>query len=247
MANFPGLILTDAGRQLQAKAQIGQQLQFTRVGLGSGTMPADPEALTALVSEELTVSIQSFEVIGDGTSKIRAILTNDGLATGFFVREIGVFARDPDTLVETLYSYANSDTQSDFLPAGGGATVVEQIFDLITVIGTATNVTAVIDDFITIATKADIEEIRLYLVPSERLLTAGKGLTGGGDLSQDRQFAVNFSTLDAMVTVIDPEADQLALHDTSAGVTKRATLAAIAAEIGALTAAPARDYFKGQM
>lgn len=69
MANFPGLILTDAGRQLQAKAQIGQQLQFTRVGLGSGTMPADPEALTELVSEELTVSIQSFEVIGDGTSK----------------------------------------------------------------------------------------------------------------------------------------------------------------------------------
>lgn len=85
------------------------------------------------------------------------------------------------------------------------------------------------------------------LVPSERLLTAGKGLTGGGDLSQDRQFAVNVSTLDAMATVIDPAADQLALHDTSAGVTKRATLAAIAAEIGALTAAPARDYFKGQM
>jgi hypothetical protein len=170
MANFPGLILTDAGRNLQAKAQIGQQLNFTRVALGDGSMPANPESLTALVSEEKSLSIQSFEVLGDGTSKIRAILTNEGVTQGFFVREIGVFAQDPDTLEETLYSYANSGVQSDFLPAEGGATVVEQIFDLITVIGTATNVTAVIDDYITIATKADIEEIRPYILPEGGLV-----------------------------------------------------------------------------
>ncbi|MBP0047647.1 phage tail protein [Marinobacterium sp. AK62] len=171
MANFPGLILTNAGRQLQAKAQIGQQLQFTRVALGSGYEPAEPESLTALVDEKQSLSIQSFEVIGDGTSKIRAILTNEGVSTGFFVREIGVFARDPDTLEEQLYAYSNSGTQSDFLPAEGGATVVEQIFDLVTVIGNAANVTAVIDDYITLATKADIEEIRPYILPEG-------GLTG---------------------------------------------------------------------
>ncbi|MYL22536.1 DUF1566 domain-containing protein [Halomonas alkaliantarctica] len=165
MANFPGLILTDAGRNLQAKAQIGQTLQFTRVALGQGYAPPEPESLTALVDEQQSLSIQSFEVIGDGTSKIRAILTNEGLASGFFVREIGVFARDPDTLEETLYSYSNSDAQSDYLPAEGGATVVEQIFDLVTVIGNAQDVTAVIDDYITIATKADIEEIRPYILP----------------------------------------------------------------------------------
>jgi len=166
MANFPGLILTEDGQQLQAKAQIGQKLEFTRAAIGSGPPPATPEQLTALQEERLSLSLQEFEVIGDGTSRIRAILTNTGLAEGFFIREIGVFARDPDTLEEHLYSYSNSDSQSDYLPAAGGTTIVEQIFDLVTVIGNATNVTAVIDDYITIATKTDIEEIRPYLLPT---------------------------------------------------------------------------------
>lgn len=170
MANFPGLILTDAGRDILAKALTGQTLTFTRVALGDGTEPATPETLTALVNELQTISIQSFEVIGDGTSKIRAILTNVGITTGFFVREIGVFAQDPDTLQEVLYSYANSGSQSDFMPAEGGATIVEQVFDLFTVVDTATTVTAVIDDFITIATKADIEEIRPYILPTGGLV-----------------------------------------------------------------------------
>tara|TARA_Y100000588_G_scaffold387078_1_gene484057 strand:- start:19827 stop:22478 length:2652 start_codon:yes stop_codon:yes gene_type:complete len=169
MANFPGLILTSAGRNLQAKAQIGQKLEFTRVGLGDGAEPSDPEGLTALVNVKQYLSIQSFEALGDGTSKIRAILTNQGLSTGFFVREIGVYAKDPDTLNEVLYSYSNSGAQSDFLPAEGGATLVEQIFDLVTVIGSAQNVTAVIDDYITIATKADVEEIRPYILPEAGL------------------------------------------------------------------------------
>ena len=165
MANFPGLILTADGRNLQAKAQIGQPLQFLRVALGDGTDPDNPESLSTLVNERQSLSIQSFELLGDGTSKLRAIMTNQGVDVGFFVREIGVFARDPDTQQERLYSYSNSAEQSDFLPAEGGATLVEQIFDLVTVIGNAQNVTAVIDDYITIATKADIEEIRPYMLP----------------------------------------------------------------------------------
>ncbi|WP_170968136.1 phage tail protein [Halomonas sp. 15WGF] len=165
MANFPGLILTADGRNLQAKAQIGQPLQFLRVALGDGNAPDNPESLSALVNERQSLSIHSFELLGDGTSKLRAIMTNQGLEVGFFVREIGVYARDPDTQQERLYSYSNSAEQSDFLPAEGGATLVEQIFDLVTVIGSAQNVTAVIDDYITIATKADIEEIRPYMLP----------------------------------------------------------------------------------
>jgi len=166
MANFPGLILTADGRNLQAKAQIGQPLQFLRVALGDGADPDNPESLSALVNERQSLSIQSFELLGDGTSKLRAIMTNQGVEVGFFVREIGVYARDPDTQQELLYSYSNSAEQSDFLPAEGGATLVEQIFDLVTVIGSAQNVTAVIDDYITIATKADIEEIRPYILPT---------------------------------------------------------------------------------
>jgi hypothetical protein len=200
MANFPGLILTDAGRDILAKALTGQTLTFTRVALGDGTEPATPETLTGLVNELQTISIQSFEVIGDGTSKIRAILTNVGITTGFFVREIGVFAQDPDTLQEVLYSYANSGSQSDFMPAEGGATIVEQVFDLFTVVDTATTVTAVIDDFITIATKADIEEIRPYILPTGGLV--GQLLRKASNAEGDTEWFNPSEGLDVLVASI---------------------------------------------
>ncbi|WP_336268796.1 phage tail protein [Vreelandella arctica] len=166
MANFPGLVLTQAGRNLQAKAQIGAPLTFSRVALGDG-ISAAPDAMAALDNEQLSLSIQDFEVIGDGTSRMRVIMTNESLDNGFFVRELGVFAEDPDTGEEQLYSYSNAGDQPDFLPAGGGATLVENVFDLYTVVGNAQNVTAKISDYITIATKQDIDEIRPMLLPED--------------------------------------------------------------------------------
>ncbi len=164
MANFPGLVLTQAGRNLQAKAQIGAPLTFSRVALGDGTSNA-PDSMGALDNERLSLSIQEFEVVGDGTSRMRVIMTNEALENGFFVRELGVFAEDPDTGEEQLYSYSNAGDQPDFLPAGGGATLVENVFDLYTVVGNAQNVTAKINDYITIATKQDIDTIRPLLMP----------------------------------------------------------------------------------
>lgn len=161
MANFPGLILTDAGRDILAKALAGDTLTFTRVALGDAPAPETPEALTALVNEVQSVAIQSLDAIGNGTSKIRAILTNVGLETGYFAREIGVYATDPDTLDEVLYSYANAGLQPDYIPAAGGATVIEHVFDLITVVDTAADVVAVIDESIIYATKDDITGVTL--------------------------------------------------------------------------------------
>ena len=166
MANFPGLVLTAAGRNLQAKAQIGTKLTFTRVALGDGSS-TDWEAMTSLANEMQSLAIQEFEATDDGLSRMRVIMTNEGVTNGFFVRELGVFARDPDTGEEALYSYTNAGGQPDFLPAGGGATLVENVFDLYTVVGNAQNVTAVINDYITIATKQDIDVIRPMLLPDE--------------------------------------------------------------------------------
>ena len=164
MANFPGLVLTTDGRNLQTKAQIGAALKFTRIALGDGSSN-DLEAMTALDNELHSLAIQDHEAIGDGTSRLRVIMTNENVSSGFFVRELGVFAEDPDTGDEKLYSYTNAGNQPDFLPASGGATLVENVFDLYTVVGNAQNVTAVISDYITIATKQDIDKIRPQLLP----------------------------------------------------------------------------------
>lgn len=165
MANFPGLKLTDAGKLLQAKAQTGQPLSFTRVGLGDGANPESPADLTALVNEKQSLSIQNQEIPGDGTVTLRVIMTNQGLDTGFFMRELGIYAEDPDTGEELLYSYSNAGEETDFLPAAGGAVVWEGVFDIITIIGNADNVTAVIDDYITIALKSEVDALAPYVLP----------------------------------------------------------------------------------
>lgn len=165
MANFPALKMTAAGRVLQSKAQTGQLLKFTRVALGDGSLVGSADPLTAMVGERQSLSIQAQNTSGDGTSILRVIATNKGVEQGFYMREVGAFAQDPDTGTEVLYSYTNAGAECDFLPAEGGAITWEGVFDLVTVVGNAANVTAVIDDYITIALKSDVEELRPYTLP----------------------------------------------------------------------------------
>ena len=95
MAGYSGMILTKSGIELQAKAQLGGKLTITRMAVGDGLLAEGEslENLTALKNQVLTLEIQDLQVVGDGQSRIRALLTNDNLAAGFFVREVGVFAK----------------------------------------------------------------------------------------------------------------------------------------------------------
>lgn len=241
MADFPGLILTSAGRNLQAKAQIGQALQFLRVALGAGAEPADPEGLSGLVDERVSLGIQSLENIGDGTSRVRVFLTNAGLSEGFFIRELGLFARDPDTSAEHLYAYTNAANSPDFLPAEGGATVVEQTFDLITVIGQAQNVTAVIDELLTLATKEDLAGLATHgdlatRALSSRRISAGAGLTGGGDLTSDRTISLDYAGLTAVSAAgINISEDTLMIWDASASALRSVNMDVLTEKILAST------------
>jgi len=160
MADFRGTILTVKGRNLLAKAQIGTTLTFTKIKLGDGLWPsnADPTQLNDLVSPKLNLPIQEIRLVGDGTVRLRFVLTNTGLSQGFFMREIGIYAQDPD-IGEILYAVAYAGDRADFIPADG-ITKVENVVDIYTVIANAQNVTAVISDTVILATKQDIETVK---------------------------------------------------------------------------------------
>lgn len=156
MGNFSGTIQTNRGRNLHAKALTGVTLNFTRIGIGDGLWQegADPANMIALVSEKKSLPIQEMENVGDGTSKLRFVLTNSGLTEGFFIREIGIFANDPD-LGEILYAVTSAGDKADYIPAAG-VVVIENVTDIFTVVSNAPNVTAQISDTVVIATKKDI-------------------------------------------------------------------------------------------
>ena len=129
MPNWNGLVLTKKGQLLQAKVGTGVVLALTKMKLGSGVLPegASLEDLTDLVTPEQNVGIASKEVLTDQKMcKISATITNVGLSAGYYVRELGIFANDPDD-GEILYA-VTSDSAPDYLSPEGGPTAISQEF-----------------------------------------------------------------------------------------------------------------------
>ena len=191
MAQFSNLSLTTKGLALQTKAQTGVQLNFTKVQFGDGSLATGETVanLTALKSVKLTTAIASNIVIGDGTSQIRTILNNSGLATGFYLREVGVFAQDPDE-GEILYEYAMAGEYADYIPAGTGNSVFESTLDLIAIIGNASNVTATIQSG-AYTSQLDFEE--------RNAESTGYGVISGGEVTAQStpNMSVNVSAINA--------------------------------------------------
>lgn len=160
MPTFPAFTLTALGLDMQAQAETGLTLTFTRIALGAGAV-ANPSVATALADERMTSNVQSILNMGSGSVRIRAVFSNTALATGFGMSEVGVFAQDPTTHAEKLYAYTKTATP-DFMPSNTSPAVVEQVFDAIMAIGTATSVTATIDDMVMLATKSELKDPVLY-------------------------------------------------------------------------------------
>lgn len=146
MPNWNGLVLTKKGQLLQAKVGTGVVLALTKMKLGSGVLPkgASLEDLTDLVEPKQNVGIASKEVLKEQKlCKISATITNVGLSAGYYVRELGVFADDPDD-GEILYA-VTSDSAPDYLPPEGGATSVSQEFAVYIAAENASSVKVQID------------------------------------------------------------------------------------------------------
>lgn len=146
MPNWNGLVLTKKGQLLQAKVGTGVVLALTKMKLGSGVLPEGTslEDLTDLVTPEQNVGIAAKEVLTDQKMcKISATINNVGLSAGYYVRELGVFANDPDD-GEILYA-VTSDSAPDYLPPEGGSTAVSQEFAVYISASNASDVEVSID------------------------------------------------------------------------------------------------------
>ena len=138
--------ITNAGRNALAQALTGKELKFTRVFVGDGVLTnQNIITLTNLISRKKELPIVNINKTDSiGTAEIVCEVNNSGLTQGFWVREFGLFAKDPATGQEILYAYRNVGNESSYIPADGGPDVVNYTLSLVTVIDQAQNVTAVI-------------------------------------------------------------------------------------------------------
>ena len=169
MAAFINNDITTAGLIVLVKGVAGQKINYTKIVLGDGYLEEGqtPRTLTGVVSPKATVDITKLKINGDGTVAVGGIFTNGDETEGFYYRELGLYAEDPDPEVgEVLYCYGNCGDLAEWIPPSGGATIVEKTIDIVTAIGTATNVTAYIpaDAY---ATKEDYENYKAIALAAQ--------------------------------------------------------------------------------
>lgn len=137
---FNRLMLTTRGKTLSAKAQQGKKLDITRVGVGDGRLNGGSLVNRAeLIRQTLSLPIDLIQLTDEGSvAAVIVTLSNEGLAEGFYFRELGVFAKDPDTGAELLYLYDNADPDGEFIPDGdSGTLVLERLKLLVSIDGMA--------------------------------------------------------------------------------------------------------------
>ena len=161
-----GLEVTRRGFELLGKALAGKELCYTRVAYGNSEVNSaviEPTAeemfeFNGLINEKKECPILSIKFIGGGMAAITFAVHNDDVTEGFFIRETGIFARDPDTGEEILYCYRNTGVKVKWLPSSNGTEVWRLRVSATTAIANATNITAIIDAGLIYVTQEEFSE-----------------------------------------------------------------------------------------
>ena len=142
--SFTAPKFTGVGRQLHTRVLAGDMLTFTTIKLGDGTMTTEPiAALTDLIHGIITLPVHEVRRNAD-YAEVTGVFQNAGLSSGFYWREIGIFAADPDypndRSHDILYCYQNAAELAEYIPSASSA-VIEKIIRVACVVGDAENVT----------------------------------------------------------------------------------------------------------
>lgn len=143
MSNWGKPVLTKQGLKLQAKVDAESRMQLTKCMLGSGMLSSGQslENLTGLIAPVQTLPISSISYSeNNGACVITAVTDNSNVSTGYYLREFGIFARDPND-GEILYAVAQ-DANPDYIPSSGTSAVVSQEIGVALSFSNAANVTA---------------------------------------------------------------------------------------------------------
>lgn len=157
MAQFQNMIITRAGLDMIAQSQAGGTLIFTKGKLGDGQIgdQSIPD-LTDLINAKMSVELSSVTAKTEGHVEVRFIVDNTDLDVGFFVREVGIFAKVNDEGVEKLYGYANAGNYTNYL-ADKTVPIDSIITKIDLVVGNASNVAFTTDKSIVYVTLEDME------------------------------------------------------------------------------------------
>lgn len=156
---FPKSSPTNEGKKLLLRALAGEQLQFSAIKIGDGKVTAstDISALTGLINELHSFNIASIRKETDSVT-LYAPFDNREVTETYQFREIGVFALDPMTNREVLYSYTNCGEEAEKIE-GVNLNFVEKTLKIIVTVNDAENVKITVNPNLNYITRAEFDEV----------------------------------------------------------------------------------------
>ena len=142
---YPNTRLTNYGRELIARSQAtGKKLQYVKLVTGDGQLDnQNIDTMTSVIAPKLECPFTSNgEFVGDGQFRIEFAVGNSTVTSGFFARELGVYANlegESDSAAK-LIAYSNGGNYASYIPSKE-TPINSKVFSLDVVIGNSTNVT----------------------------------------------------------------------------------------------------------
>lgn len=153
--------ITTQGAILAAKTLQSKTLEFSRFKIGSGSLQegsvAEIKALTDLVNEEMEFAITKISRESATQVTVRGLFKNTDAEEGFWLRELGLYAIDPDTEDEILFAYINYDSEAEYIN-NSISEKKEHYYDMIITVDNANNVTITVDPSTVYVTEEDLLE-----------------------------------------------------------------------------------------
>lgn len=148
MSVFNKAVVTEKGQALLAKSVAGLcELQFTKIALSEATLPADVSTVDSIGEIKQASPIANKEMKDNVTVAFEATFVNTELTTGYRIRNIGLYAMDPDE-GEILYSVSvaeESEVSAGWMPPYDGMFIKSLLIELVTAVSNAPSVKVVVD------------------------------------------------------------------------------------------------------
>ena len=182
MAEFNSHIITNAGRNLLARALAGEgKIIFTKAAFGDQKHSGNLREVTELKNKKLDLNIMNIRN-DNGTAILTVQISNENVEQSFQTEEFGVYAKIEGDVTEILYSYTTA-VSADTFPNNRLGKTYESIQDIYMAISSDVEAEIYVRDGVIYLTR-DIAN-QIY---TETGLTAVGALKGRNSLEADKQY-----------------------------------------------------------
>ena len=172
MGAFKSAVITAKGQTLLSKVIAGKcKLAFTKIATSENTLSGDLAKLTGIGTIKQSSKVASVVQQNSANVKVSASFSNEELRAGYYVRNIGLYATDPND-GEILYSVSVADESTataDWMPPFNSIGVSSLLVDLVTAVSNASSVNMTVDPSATatvaqiVNLQAQIDDVRTFV------------------------------------------------------------------------------------